>query len=267
MSAIPTIAEAARLIAAKQLSPVELTRACLDRVHALDDRTARLCPSDRGAGARRGARRRGGDHGRQAKGAAARHPDRTQGHRRYQGHPDDLRVEDPARQHPRRDATCAEKLADAGTVLIGKTTTHEFADGGPSLRSAVAAGAQPVEHRAFHRRQQQRHRRGVAAGLILGGIGTDTGGSIRGPAALCGIAGIKPTYGLVSRAGVAPAAFSLDHIGPMAWTAEDCALMLQALAGPRSARSGQRIAAGARLHGAARHRHQGTADRRDPPFP
>src|SRR5207302_6481677 len=72
----------------------------------------------------------------------------------------------------------------------------------------------------------------VAAGPVLGGIGTDTGGSIRGPAALCGIAGIKPSYGLVSRAGVAPAAFSLDHIGPMAWTAEDCALMLQALAGP-----------------------------------
>src|ERR1041385_3005518 len=71
----------------------------------------------------------------------------------------------------------------------------------------------------------------IPAGLILGGIGTDPGGSIRGPAALCGIAGIKPTYGLVSRAGVAPAAFSLDHIGPMAWTAEDCALMLQALAG------------------------------------
>jgi aspartyl-tRNA(Asn)/glutamyl-tRNA(Gln) amidotransferase subunit A len=67
--------------------------------------------------------------------------------------------------------------------------------------------------------------------MILCGIGTDTGGSIRGPAALCGIAGIKPTYGLVSRAGVAPAAFSLDHIGPMAWTAEDCAIMLQVLAG------------------------------------
>ena len=81
---------------------------------------------------------------------------------------------------------------------------------------------------------------GVAAGLILGGIGTDTGGSIRGPAALCGIAGIKPTYGLVSRAGVAPAAFTLDHIGPMAWTAEDCALMLQALGRARPARPGQR---------------------------
>jgi aspartyl-tRNA(Asn)/glutamyl-tRNA(Gln) amidotransferase subunit A len=76
----------------------------------------------------------------------------------------------------------------------------------------------------------------------LGGIGTDTGGSIRGPAALCGIAGIKPTYGLVSRAGVAPAAFSLDHIGPMAWTAEDSALMLQALAGhdPRDPASASR---------------------------
>jgi aspartyl-tRNA(Asn)/glutamyl-tRNA(Gln) amidotransferase subunit A len=77
--------------------------------------------------------------------------------------------------------------------------------------------------------------------MILGGLGTDTGGSIRGPASLCGIVGIKPTYGLVSRAGVAPAAYSLDHIGPMAWTTEDCALMLQALAGydpkdPASAR-------------------------------
>lgn len=71
----------------------------------------------------------------------------------------------------------------------------------------------------------------VPVGMILGGLGTDTGGSIRGPAALCGIVGIKPTYGLVSRAGVAPAAYSLDHIGPMCWTTEDCALMLQVMAG------------------------------------
>ncbi len=71
----------------------------------------------------------------------------------------------------------------------------------------------------------------VAAGFILGGTGSDTGGSIRGPAALCGIAGIKPTYGLVSRAGVLPLSFSMDHAGPMAWTVEDCALLLQAMAG------------------------------------
>ena len=107
----------------------------------------------------------------------------------------------------------------------------------------------------------------VAAGLILGGIGTDTGGSIRGPAALCGIAGIKPTYGLVCRAGVAPAAFSLDHIGPMAWTAEDCAMMLAGARRSRSARSRQRHAADPGLHRAAWHRHQGRPRRRHPAFP
>jgi aspartyl-tRNA(Asn)/glutamyl-tRNA(Gln) amidotransferase subunit A len=67
--------------------------------------------------------------------------------------------------------------------------------------------------------------------MILGGTGSDTGGSIRGPAALCGLAGIKPTYGLVSRAGVLPLSFTMDHAGPLAWTAEDCALLLQAMAG------------------------------------
>ena len=70
----------------------------------------------------------------------------------------------------------------------------------------------------------------VAAGMILGGTGSDTGGSIRGPAALCGIAGIKPTYGLCSRAGILPLAYSLDHAGPLAWTVEDCAILLQAMA-------------------------------------
>src|SRR5213595_2202175 len=109
--------------------------------------------------------------------------------------------------------------------------THEFADGGPSfdLLKPPARNLWNIDH--FTAGSSSGTGAAVAAGLILGGIGTDTGGSIRGPAALCGIAGIKPTYGLVSRTGVAPAAFSLDHIGPMAWTAEDCALMLQALAG------------------------------------
>jgi len=71
----------------------------------------------------------------------------------------------------------------------------------------------------------------VAAGLVLGGTGSDTGGSIRGPAAYCGLAGIKPTYGLISRMGILPLGFSLDHAGPMAWTAEDSAILLQAMAG------------------------------------
>jgi aspartyl-tRNA(Asn)/glutamyl-tRNA(Gln) amidotransferase subunit A len=132
---------------------------------------------------------------------------------------------------PDTDAACAEKLAAAGTVLIGKTTTHEFADGGPSFDLPAPPAHNPWNTEHFTAGSSSGTGAAVAAGLILGGIGTDTGGSIRGPAALCGIAGIKPTYGLVSRAGVAPAAYSLDHIGPMAWTAEDCALMLQALAG------------------------------------
>ena len=168
---------------------------------------------------------------------------------------------------PETDAACAERLAAAGTVLIGKTTTHEFADGGPSFDLPWPPARNPWNTGHFTAGSSSGTGAGVAAGLILGGIGTDTGGSIRGPAALCGIAGIKPTYGLVSRAGVAPAAFSLDHIGPMAWTAEDCALMLQALAGhdPRDPASAD--AAGARLQRAARRRDEGPQDRRDPPFP
>ena len=143
---------------------------------------------------------------------------------------------------PDTDATCAAKLAAAGTVLMGKTATHEFADGGPSFDLPWPPARNPWNTAHFTAGSSSGTGAGVAAGLILGGIGTDTGGSIRGPAALCGIAGIKPTYGLVSRAGVAPAAFTLDHIGPMAWTAEDCALMLQALAGhdPRDPASASR---------------------------
>ena len=144
----------------------------------------------------------------------------------------DLPVDDPAGQRAgTTDATCAAKLAAAGTVLMGKLTTHEFADGGPSFDLPKPPARNPWNPDHFTAGSSSGTGAAVAAGVILCGIGTDTGGSIRGPAALCGIAGLKPTYGLVSRAGVAPAAFSLDHIGPMAWTAEDCAIMLQVLAG------------------------------------
>jgi len=140
------------------------------------------------------------------------------------------------------DATCAEKLAAAGAVLMGKLTTHEFADGGPSFDLPRPPARNPWNTDHFTAGSSSGTGAAVAAGMIFCGIGTDTGGSIRGPAAYCGVAGLKPTYGLVSRAGVAPAAFSLDHIGPMAWTAEDCAIMLQALAGhdPRDPASADR---------------------------
>ena len=101
--------------------------------------------------------------------------------------------------------------------------------------------------------------------MILGGTGSDTGGSIRGPAALCGIAGIKPTYGLCSRAGILPLAFTLDHAGPMAWTAEDCAILLQAMAGhdPGDPASADRPVADYRR---ARQGREGAAHRRGPAF-
>jgi aspartyl-tRNA(Asn)/glutamyl-tRNA(Gln) amidotransferase subunit A len=228
---IPTIAEAAKLIAAKKLSPVELTNACLQRMHAHNEALhAFILPTEDRALADAKA----------AEAAIMQHGPSSRMH----GIPIGLKdIVDTAGipttcqsrllqdNVPTTDATCAAKLAAAGTVMMGKLTTHEFADGGPSFDLPMPPAANPWNTEHFTAGSSSGTGAAVAAGMILCGIGTDTGGSIRGPAALCGIAGIKPTYGLVSRAGVAPAAFSLDHIGPMAWTAEDCAIMLQTLAG------------------------------------
>jgi aspartyl-tRNA(Asn)/glutamyl-tRNA(Gln) amidotransferase subunit A len=132
---------------------------------------------------------------------------------------------------PAEDAHTVKKWADAGTVMLGKLATHEFAFGGPSFDLPWPPARNPWNTEHFTAGSSSGTGAAVAAGLILGGTGSDTGGSIRGPAALCGIAGIKPTYGLSSRRGILPLAFSLDHAGPMAWTAEDCALLLQGMAG------------------------------------
>jgi aspartyl-tRNA(Asn)/glutamyl-tRNA(Gln) amidotransferase subunit A len=241
-AAIPTIAEAARLIAAKRLSPLELTRACLDRVHRLDGQLHAFVhlTEERALAEARAAEAAIMANG--PKGPLHGIPIGLKDIVDTKGIPTTCQSKLLQDNIPDTDATCAERLAAAGTVLIGKTTTHEFADGGPSFDLPAPPARNPWNTKHFTAGSSSGTGAGVAAGLILGGIGTDTGGSIRGPAALCGITGIKPTYGLVSRAGVAPAAFSLDHIGPMAWTAEDCALMLQALAGhdPRDPASAAR---------------------------
>ncbi len=231
MSAIPSIAAAARDIAARRLSPVELTKACLARVHALDNRLHAIIhlTEERALAEARAAE--AAIMAGTSKGPLHGIPIGLKDIVDTKGIPTTCQSKLLADNVPDSDATCAVKLADAGTVLVGKTTTHEFADGGPSFDLPWPPARNPWNTDHFTAGSSSGTGAGVAAGLFLGGIGTDTGGSIRGPSALCGIAGIKPTYGLVSRAGVAPAAFSLDHIGPMAWTAEDCALMLQALAG------------------------------------
>src|SRR5215471_2192880 len=242
MSAIPTIAEASRAIAAKKLSPVELTKACLDRVHKLEDRLhAFVLPTEERALAEAKAAEAAIMAG---KPLSPLHgiPFGMKDIVDVKGLPTTCQSKILQDNIADSDATCMTKLAGAGMVLMGKTTTHEFADGGPSFDLPKPPARNPWNTDHFTAGSSSGTGAGVAAGMFLGGIGTDTGGSIRGPAALCGIAGIKPTYGLVSRAGVAPAAFSLDHIGPMAWTAEDCALLLQALAGhdPRDPASAQR---------------------------
>src|ERR1700732_4532783 len=222
--AIPTIAEAARSIAARQLSPVELTRACLERAHKLDGELnafvhlaeERALADARAAEAAIMAQR--------PKGPLHGIPIGLKDIVDTKGIPTTCQSKLLQDNIPDADATCADKLAAAGTVLIGKTTTHEFADGGPSFDLPKPPARNPWNTEHFTA--------GSSSGTRPAGARPAPGASTRGPAALCGIAGIKPTYGLVSRAGVAPAAFSLDHIGPMAWTAEDCALMLQALAGP-----------------------------------
>src|ERR1700731_1854255 len=240
--AIPTIAEAARATGKRQPSPVELTRACLDRVHKLDGELNAFVhlAEERALADARAAE--AAIMGQRPKGPLHGIPIGLKDIVDTKGIPTTCQSKLLQDNIPDADATCADKLAAAGTVLIGKTTTHEFADGGPSFDLPKPPARNPWNTGHFTAGSSSGTGAGVAAGLILGGIGTDTGGSIRGPAALCGIAGIKPTYGLVSRAGVAPAAFSLDHIGPMAWTAEDCALMLQVIAGhdPRDPASARR---------------------------
>jgi aspartyl-tRNA(Asn)/glutamyl-tRNA(Gln) amidotransferase subunit A len=226
-----TITEAAKLIETKELSPVELVQDRLQRIERLDGQlhsfirvmadeahaAARTAESEIAAG-----RYKGPLHGiplglkdiYETKGIA------TTGHSKV--------MQDHV---PAADAASVIRLKDAGAVIMGKLATHEFAFGGPSFDLPWPPARNPWDTTRFTSGSSSGTGAAVAAGLVLGGTGSDTGGSIRGPAALCGISGIKPTYGLISRRGILPLAFSLDHAGPMAWTGEDCAIMLQAMVG------------------------------------
>src|ERR1700722_4245933 len=194
---IPTIAEAAKQIAAKQLSPTELTQACLERgqgfdnglhafIHLTEERA--LAEARAAEAAIMASGPSGPLHG---------IPIGLKDIVDTKGIPTTCQSKLLQDNIPDSDATCAEKLAAAGTVLMGKLTTHEFADGGPSFDLPWPPARNPWNTDHFTAGSSSGTGAGVAAGLILGGIGTDTGGSIRGPAALCGIAGIKPTHVLV----------------------------------------------------------------------
>src|SRR5581483_7940451 len=119
----------------------------------------------------------------------------------------------------------------AGGLLLGKLATHEFAIGGPSHDLPWPVPRNPWNTEHYVGGSSSGSAAAIAAGLVPVALGSDTGASIRNPAALAGIAGLKPTFGLVSRRGVVPNAYALDTCGPMAWTTEDCAILLQILAG------------------------------------
>jgi aspartyl-tRNA(Asn)/glutamyl-tRNA(Gln) amidotransferase subunit A len=143
---------------------------------------------------------------------------------------------------PVRDATTTTKLYDAGAVLLGKLATHEMAHAGPSFDLPWPPARNPWNLAHFTGGSSSGSGAAVAAGMVPVALGSDTGGSIRGPASLCGVVGLMPTFGLVSRAGVITNSYTFDHCGPLARTVADCAVVLDALAGydPRDAGSLQR---------------------------
>ena len=225
-----TIAEANRAFADRSLSPVELTQACLGRVAGLDPTLHAFIQvtADRALADARAAEARwsvGAPLG-PLDGIPIAHKDiyetagiATTAHSRL--------LQDNV---PAQDGTVVRLLRAAGTTMLGKLATHEFAFGGPSFDLPWPPARNPWDPAHFTSGSSSGTAAAVASGMILAGTGSDTGGSIRGPAALCGLAGIKPTYGLCSRTGVLPLTYSMDHAGPMAWTVEDCALLLDTMA-------------------------------------
>ncbi|HEY7579480.1 MAG TPA: amidase [Acetobacteraceae bacterium] len=225
-----TIAEASRLIAAKKLSPVELVKELLARIEATDPKlSAFLLVTERQALAAARAAERAVMAGRRAPllGIPLAYKDiyETAGVRTT------AQSRILADNVPQQDAEAVRRLGAEGAVMLGKLATHEFAIGGPAFDLPWPPARNPWDTRRFTGGSSSGSGAAVAAGLAMGALGSDTGGSIRLPAAFCGIAGLKPTPGLVSRRGVIPLAPSLDTAGPMAWTAQDCAILLDALAG------------------------------------
>jgi len=234
LSSTPTewnLYEAAQQIRRKKISPVELTRACLERVERLNARLnafITVTAEQAMAQARAleaeiaGGKWRGPLHGIpvglkdlydtagiKTTCASAIFADRV----------------------PAEDAEVVGRLKQAGAVLVGKQNMHEFAYGSTSVPSHYGAVHNPWNGGRIAGGSSGGSAAAVAAGMCFAAMGSDTGGSIRQPAAFCGITGLKPTYGRVSTRGMVPLSWSLDHAGPLCRSAVDAALVLEAIAG------------------------------------
>jgi len=226
-----TISEAAASLRRKDFSPVELTKACLARIEGIDGKlhTFITLTADRALMEAREAEKKlqsGADRGPLhgipigLKDLYATKGIRTTCHSAV--------LENWI---PDYDSAAVTKLQQAGTISLGKLGMHEFAFGGPSVDAPFPAVRNPWNTAHIPGGSSSGSGAALAAGLCYGTLGSDTGGSIRTPSSHCGIVGIKPTYGRVSRYGVVPLSWSLDHAGPMARSVEDCAILLQAIAG------------------------------------
>ncbi len=226
-----TLQQASAALRRKDLSPVDLTRACLDRIATLDPRLNAFITV-------------GPDQALEQ--ARERERELARGQQRGPLHGIPLALKDNidtagtrttaaargfADRIPVTDAEVVRRLRDAGAILLGKLNMDECAYGVTSTSGYFGAVRNPWNEDHVAGGSSGGPAAAVSAGLCYGALGTDTGGSIRQPAAWCGITGLKPTYGLVSTRGVIPLSWSLDHVGPMARTAEDAALLLQAIAG------------------------------------
>jgi len=228
--AYATIRELGARYRKRELSPVEVTRALLARIEKLDDALhafVTLTAERALADARAAEEALGRGDARPLLGIPVGHKDiyLTRGIRTTGG---SALLADWI---PEDEATCVRRWRDAGTVLLGKLITHEFAFGIQLPGHRFAPARNPWNRDHIPGGSSSGSGAALAAGLVVGATGSDTGGSIRGPAAFCGIVGLKPTYGRVSRAGVLTLSWTLDHTGPMARTVEDCAYLLQAMAG------------------------------------
>lgn len=226
-----SLACAAMLLRTKKLSPLEYAAACLDRIHRYDAGLNAFIGTD-DEGALQAAREaeseiargnwRGPLHGIPValKDLFDVAGQRTSAHSR-------LRMDHVASA----DASVVARLRAAGAIIIGKTALHEFATGGPSFDLPWPPARNPWKRTHHPGGSSSGSGVAVAAGFVPVAIGTDTGGSVRNPATACGISGMKPTYGAVSRTGVFPLAFSLDHVGVLSRNVRDNALVLEALLG------------------------------------
>jgi aspartyl-tRNA(Asn)/glutamyl-tRNA(Gln) amidotransferase subunit A len=226
----PDLASASQAVQTKQASPVELTQACLNRIEHVNPQVNAFITVTADTALEEAAKAEAEIKRGEWKGPLHGMPLAVKDLVETAGVKTTAASKVLAGNVPEEDAEVMRRLRSAGAVMLGKLNLHEFAYGGSGVIGHYGPAKNPWNPAHITGGSSSGSAAAVAAGLCYGAIGTDTAGSIRLPAAYCGITGLKPSFGLVSARGVIPLSWSLDHVGPMARTAADCALMLQAIA-------------------------------------